>query len=113
MAKEQRLTGTIIINSHQLNSLMATEITPGGNGQYAITVRQLVTKIPEMFREDLKGKLKITYKHPYLPDMHFDAVFLDFGIQDEKGECTLSLFFRAAQEQPAIVSPSTPKISLV
>lgn len=109
-----KLTGSLTINSHELRNLSAVEITPAGNGQYAVTARQVLKdQTPEMFHETYKGKLHIVYCHPTLQDVRLQAVFLDFGVQDEKGECILSLYFRAQQEESALVTPDKPSIQLV
>jgi hypothetical protein len=106
--------GRIIINAKEIHNATAIEITPGGNGQYAVTIRQVLTdQTPQMFREDYQGKLHIVYLHPALVDLRLQGTFLDFGVQDEKGECILSLYFRAQQEEAAIVSAPKPQISLV
>lgn len=109
-----KLTGSLTINSTTLRNLSAVEITPAGNGQYAVTIRQtLKDQTPEMFRETYKGKLHLFYTHPALVDIRLTGVFLDFGVQDDKGECILSLYFRAQQEESALVVPEKPSIQLV
>ena len=94
--KPKVATGRIIINCNELRDLSGIEITPAGNGQYAVTIRQLLTdQQPKMFREDYRGSLTIVYLHPSVADIRLTATFLDFGIQDENGQLIFSLYFRA------------------
>jgi hypothetical protein len=96
-------TGRIIINACEILNPSAIEITPGGNGFYAVTIRQILTEQPpQMFRETYKGELHIIYLHPALQDMRLLGNFLDFGIQDEDGKVMLSLFFKAQQDEPQL-----------
>lgn len=116
MAKSitNKLNGTLMLNSKTITRATACEITPAGNGQYAVTIRTVLSdQPPEMFVEDVKGKVHITYCHKQLPDIHLEANFLDFGIQDEKDECIMSLFFRATAEKSPVVEVTKPSIVLV
>lgn len=107
------ITGTLLINSKRMFNMTACEITPGGNGFYAITVRQVLNnQPPEMFKETYKGVLHFVYQHSALQDIRLQGQFLDFGIQDENGEVVLSLFFRAQQEESPIAIPTKPSITL-
>lgn len=106
---------SILINSHAMQNVSAVEITPGGNGFYAVTVRQTLTdQLPDMFKETYKGKLHIVYSHPCLETVRLQGTFLDFGIQDEDGKCVLSLFFKAAQDDTSpLMELSKSSIALV
>lgn len=108
------LTGTLLINSKRLQHATACEITPGGNGYYAVTIRQMLTnQTPEMFKETYKGICHISYQHPALNTVRLQGHFLDFGLQDEDGQVILSLFFRAQQEESQLVTLDKPSIQLV
>ena len=109
----QIIRGKITINAKQLLQASAVEITPGGNGVYAITIRSIVDHVPEMFLEDFKGKLHIAYSNEYMDTpMRFEAVFLDFGLEDTKDNCILSLFFRGTQEASPIITATKPSLTL-
>jgi hypothetical protein len=92
--------GRIIINCVEQFKLCGVEITPAGKGQYAITIRQVLTnQLPQMFKETYKGSLTIIYLHPAIADMRLSATFLDFGIEDQNGESILSLYFRGTEPE--------------
>jgi hypothetical protein len=108
-----KLSGRVIINSKELFNATACEITPGGNGFYAVTIRQILTnQSPDMFQETYKGQLHIVYQHPALNSVKLQGHFLDYGVQDENGQCILSLFFKAQQEESVLVTPVKPSITL-
>lgn len=104
--------GRILINSHEIQNT-AVEITPGGNGYYAVTIRQNLTdQLPDMFKETFKGQLHIVYSHPCLETIRLLGHFLDFGVQEEDGKCILSLFFKATQDETSPLVELTPKPSI-
>jgi hypothetical protein len=108
-----KLVGTLILNAQTMQNLTACEITPAGNGEYAVTVRQVLKdQAPTMFQETYQGKVHIIYTHSALKDVRLEGNFLDFGIQDEDGELLLSLYFRARQEKPVIATIPAPSIVL-
>ena len=109
-----KLNGILTVNAKTMTKATAIEITPAGNGKYAVTIRTVITdQPPELFTEDFKGKVHISYRHAQLTDMRFEGHFLDFGVQDEKGECILSLYFSVAQEESKLVEPAKPSIQLI
>ena len=110
-----KLNGTLLLNAKEMFNATACEITPAGNGQYAVTIRQAVaTDHPaQLFQETYKGKISLVYSHAGLTTIRLDATFLAYGIQDENGQCILSLFFKAVQEETALVKPTPSQIALV
>ena len=97
--------GKIVINARTVNNVSAIEIVPAGNGQYGLTVRIVVDKIPEVFRDDLKGRLTFAYQNIFLPTLHYTGTLMDIGIEDQDGVCVASFFFN--------VVPRSDEVSLI
>ena len=99
---KKNTAGSLIINASIVNNVQAIQISPAGNGKFGLTFRSVIDKTPEIFKYELKGKLSISYQHPFLETIHYEGFLLDIGIDDQEGVCTASFFFDVQlRQEPA------------
>jgi hypothetical protein len=91
--------GKLSINAAIVNNIYSITIQPASNGHYAITFRTILDKKPELFRYELQGKLHVSYSHPHLPTLHYEAVLADIGVEDQDSETIVSFFLLALPKE--------------